>query len=108
MRTKRAIIILAAALAICGFAGLALAGEVFQGVTASFDAAANKLVLKNSEPDKNKVPKTTTEVTFDTSRAAIGLLPAVGDKMRVAYVQEGEKFMAVKIMNVTKQDLRKK
>jgi len=108
MRIKRAIIILAAAVALTGFAGLALAGEVFQGISISFDPAANKLVLKNSEPDKNKVPKTMTEVVFDTSTAKIGLVPAAGDKIRVAYEQKGDKFMALKVMNVTKQDLRKK
>ena len=108
MRFKRAIVILAAVMALTGFAGLALAGEVFQGVAVSFDPAANKLVLKNSEPDKNKVPKTMTEVTFDTSTAKIGLAPAAGDKIRVAYDQKGDKLMAVKVMNVTKQDLRKK
>ncbi len=108
MRFKRAIVSLAATAALTGFAGLALAGEVFQGTAISFDAGANKLVLKNSEPDKNKVPKTMTEVTFDTSTAKIGLAPAAGDKIRVAYDQKGDKLMAVKVMNVTKQDLRKK
>lgn len=108
MRCKRAVVILAAALALVGFAGLALAGEVFQGIAVSFDPAANKLVLKNTEPDKNKVPKTMTEVVFDTSIAKIGLVPAAGDKIRVAYDQKGDKLVAVKVMNVSKQDLRKK
>lgn len=108
MRFKRAIVSLAATAALTGFAGLALAGEVFQGVAVSFDAASNKLVLKNSEPDKNKVPKTMTEVAFDTSQSKVGLTPSAGDKIRVAYDQKGDKFMAVKVMNVSKQDLRKK
>lgn len=108
MRTKRAIIILAAAAVLIGLAGPALAGDVFQGVTVSFDPQAHRMVLQNSEPDQNKVPKTMAVVTFDTSKSTIGLAPTPGDKVRVAYEQQGDKFMAGKIMNVTKQDLRKK
>lgn len=108
MRKMRLITVLGAALVVLAFAATALAGEVFQGQAVSYDAAGNKLVLKNSEPDRNKVPKDQAQVTFDTSLAMVGLLPAPGDKIRVAYDQQGDKLMAVKVMNVTKQDLRKK
>ncbi|MFZ5584385.1 MAG: hypothetical protein ACOZHQ_00495 [Thermodesulfobacteriota bacterium] len=108
MRKMRVITVLGAALILAAFAATALAGEVFQGVAVSYDAATKKLVLKNTEPDRNKVPKDMAEVTFDTGQAKIGLLPTAGDKVRVAYDKQGDKLVALKIMNVTKQDLRKK
>ncbi|MFH1058472.1 MAG: hypothetical protein V1797_07315 [Pseudomonadota bacterium] len=108
MRKMRLITVLGAALVVMALAATALAGEVFQGVAASYDAATNKMVLKNTEPDRNKVPKDMAQVTFDTSQAKVGLLPAPGDKIRVAYGQKGDQFVALKVMNVTKQDLRKK
>lgn len=108
MRKMRVITVLGAALILAAFAATALAGEVFQGVAVSYDAAAKKLVLKNTEPDRNKVPKDMTEVAFDVSQAKIGLPPAAGDKVRVAYDKQGDKLVALKVMNVTKQDLRKK
>ena len=108
MRRTRLITVLGAALLLVAFVGVAVAGEVFQGVAISFDAGAKKLVLKNSEPERNKVPKEMAEVAFDTSQGLVGLAPAPGDKIRVAYEQQGDKFLALKVMNVTKQDLRKK
>ena len=37
----------------------------------------------------------------------MGLNPAPGDVIRVAYKVEGNSFLALKLMNVSKQDLSK-
>jgi len=107
-RVKITAIVVAACLLVALAAAGAFAGEVFQGVCKVYDEQKKVMTLANTEPDKNKVDKSQQEVTFDLSRAKVGLTPAAGDKMRVAYVQEGDKLMALKVMNVTKQDLRKK
>jgi hypothetical protein len=66
------------------------------------------MVLKNDEPDKNPVDKSLAEVTFDLAEAILGVRPTPGDKIRVGYVMSGNKFMAHKIQNVTKQNIFKK
>jgi hypothetical protein len=64
-------------------------------------------VLKNDEPNLNKVDKTLKQVTFDLSKGKLGASASPGDKMRVSYEVVDGKFVASKAMNVTKQDLRK-
>lgn len=110
MRKPKIFVTLLAALLLVAFSAVAAlaAGQVFQGIAVSYDAQAKVLVLKNNEAQKNKVDKALEQVTFDLSKAKVGIPPAPGDKIRVAYEQAGDKFMAVKVMNVTKQDLRKK
>ncbi len=100
--------LLAACLLLAFSAGAALAGgQVFQGTAVSFDAEKKILVLKNDEADKNKVDKNLKEVTFDLSKAKVGAPASPGDKMRVSYDVVGDKYVATKAMNVSKQDLRK-
>ncbi|MFH1034443.1 MAG: hypothetical protein V1806_08045 [Pseudomonadota bacterium] len=110
MRKQRILVsLLAACLLVAFSAVVALAeGQVFQGVAVSYDAQGKVMVLKNSEAQKNKVDKNLAEVTFDLSQAKVGIPPTPGDKIRVAYEMAGAKYMALKVMNVTKQDLRKK
>ena len=45
---------------------------------------------------------------FDVSDAKIGADPQPGDILRVAYNANGKAKKALKVMNVSKQDLRKK
>lgn len=109
MRKNRMLTILMAACLLVAFsAGAALAGgQVFQGSAVSYDDAKKILVLKNDEANLNKVDKNLKEVTFDLSKAKVGAPASPGDKMRVSYDMAGDKFVASKVMNVTKQDLRK-
>ncbi len=108
---KRMAVILSVALfGLALLAGVALAadGKVFQGTCVTFDEAKNSMVLKNDEADKNPVDKSLAEVTFDLSEATLGVRPTPGDKIRVGYVMANNKFMAHKVMNVTKQNIFKK
>ena len=45
---------------------------------------------------------------YNFSKAEIGVPAAVGDVLRIAFVVKGNEKMAVKVMNVSKQDLMKK
>ncbi len=45
---------------------------------------------------------------FDSSAAKIGIRPDPGDVLRIVYIFEGGSKKALKVMNVSKQDLRKK
>ncbi len=45
---------------------------------------------------------------YDVSAAKIGITPEPGDILRIAYTVEGDTRKAAKVMNVSKQDLRKK
>lgn len=82
--------------------------QVFQGTCVSYDAKVKRLILKNDEPKLNPVTKTVDRVTFEVARAKIGITPVPGDKIRVAFRLKGKAFVASKVMNVTRQDLRKK
>jgi hypothetical protein len=91
-------------IAVVGFfllaaGGYSWAGVVIQGKCVSYDKASKVLTLEN-EADK-------ANVTFDLSKAKIGLLPEPGDVIRVVFIKEGDKNMALKVMNVTKQSLKK-
>ncbi len=45
---------------------------------------------------------------YDFSKAEIGAPPAVGDILRIAFTAKGNERKAVKVMNVSRQDLMKK
>lgn len=87
------------------------AQDVAQGKCLSFDKAAKTLTLDEYDTNfskENPYGKSTgIETTFDLAGAKIGLEPEAGNILRIAYMNEGEKKAAVKVMNITKQDLKK-
>ena len=46
--------------------------------------------------------------TFDLRNSKVGIFPEPGDILRIAYNIVEDKKVALKVMNVSKQDLRKK
>ncbi|MCB2227063.1 MAG: hypothetical protein KQH53_10335 [Desulfarculaceae bacterium] len=111
MNAKR----IAALLALLLTASLLLSGclgdggkesQVYEGACLALDAGGKTLTLANSQPKLNPVKG--ASATFDISRAKVGLAPEKGNMIRVAYFAEGKKLVAIKVMNLTKQDLRKK
>ena len=80
--------------------------QVYQGVCISLDSEGKTLKLENTEPALNRIEG--THAVFDLTGARVGLTPEQGDTIRVAYVEREGLYQAVKVMNVTKQDLRKK
>jgi hypothetical protein len=79
--------------------------RVYQGVCLKYSPTDQILELKNSQPQLNPIPGETA--VFNLANAKVGLTPDPGDVIRVAYKAEGNSFLALKLMNVSKQDLRK-
>lgn len=92
------------------FAASALAGEVAQGKCLQY--ANGMLVIEEYDTNFTQEMKyghpTGIESSFDVSRAKVGIAPEAGDILRIAYTVDGSTKKAIKIMNVSKQDLRKK
>lgn len=92
------------------FATSALAADVVQGACVEFAGD----MIKIQEYDTNFGPEskygkpTGVQSEYDVSRAEIGMKPEPGDILRIAYKLGGEQRMALKVMNVSKQDLMKK
>ncbi|MEW5722252.1 MAG: hypothetical protein AB1896_04040 [Thermodesulfobacteriota bacterium] len=100
MRTIEKMAIAAALLfAIMTLGSAAWAGEVLQGTCLKFDQTAKTLTVQNEIDQK--------EFVFDVSGAKIGLEPEPGNVLRIAYRQVDGKNVAFKVMNITKQSLRK-
>jgi hypothetical protein len=79
--------------------------RVYQGVCVKYSASDQILELKNTQPQLNPIPGETA--VFNLASAKVGLTPDPGDVIRVAYKAEGNSLLALKLMNVSKQDLRK-
>ena len=99
-------------LAICLAGSPAVAAEVSQGKCVQFDEGAQKITIEAYDVHFSKQfpygqPTGSTEV-FDVSQAAIGIRPEPGDILRLAWVEKESGRSALKVMNVSKQDLRKK
>ncbi len=89
------------------------AAEVAQGKCLEYDQGKKELTIQEYNTEFSKeMPygKPTLGVSrFDVSNAKIGIIPQPGDILRVAYEKASGKLKkALKVMNVSKQDLRKK
>lgn len=112
MRRHSVLAALALALGVCFLAGQAHAFGVVEGKCLEYNKAQK--IIKIVEYDTNfskEAPyghDTGIESVYDVSQAKIGIPPEPGDILRIAFTVEGEKKTAAKVMNVSKQDLRKK
>jgi len=106
-------------------AGAALAAEVAQGRCIAYDTAARTITIEEYDINFSKEHpygvSTGTVSTYDVKDARIGLTPEPGDILRIAYEIHGDKRaslvayqsfgdrrVAVKVMNVSKQSLHGK
>lgn len=84
------------------------AAEVSQGRCIQFDAGQGIMVVEefdtNFTPEHRYGMATGIITTFDISRARMGMEPRPEDIVRTAYVVDGEKRIAVRVMNVTRQE----
>jgi hypothetical protein len=110
---KIALLCLAANVALVFVAAAVVgAADVSQGKCVAYEKEKNTITLEEydthfSKDNPHGQPTGQTSV-YNVSKAAIGLLPEPGDILRIAYQVQGSERMAFKVMNVTKQDLRKK
>ncbi|MEF2144302.1 MAG: hypothetical protein V3573_02550 [Desulfovibrionaceae bacterium] len=108
---KKIIASLAALLLIVAFAASAMAAEVAQGRCVSIDSQTlviEEYDLVRTVENKNYGNPTGIESTFDVTAAKIGIPPEPGDILRIAYDVKDNTKKALKVMNVSKQDLSKK
>lgn len=103
--------VLSLMLAVC-FAAPVMAANVSHGKCITNDAKAKTVTIEEydlTQTPENKYGKPTgKQSTFDLSEAMVGIAPQPGDILRIAWKEKGDKKMAIRVMNVTKQDLMKK
>lgn len=99
-------------LAIFSCVSLAVAAEVCQGKCVSYNKVENTITLEeyntNFTKDAPYGEPTGVTLTYNVATAMIGISPEPGDVLRIAYEVKGPERVALKVMNVSKQDLRKK
>lgn len=109
---KKSIFYFVSLILIFALGGYASADEVAQGKCISYDMEKKTLTLDEYDLNFSQEFKyghpTGKQAVYDLASAKIGILPAVGDILRIAYQIKGDQRIASKLMNVTKQDLTKK
>jgi len=97
--------------AIC-LAVPAFAADVTQGKCISYDKDKKIMVIQDYNTNFSKDHKfgqpTGKQSTYDLSGTLIGIPPNPGDIIRIAYDEKESQRHAIRIMNVTKQDIMKK
>jgi hypothetical protein len=106
------LISLAAIAAVLCCVSLALAAEVVQGKCVKVEKDGTLVTIEEYDTQFSKEhpygrPTGKTSV-FNFSKAEVGVPAAVGDILRIAFTVKGNEKVAVKVMNVSKQDLMKK
>lgn len=100
------------ALLIMAGLGAAFAADISQGKVLSYEKDKQILTIDEFNLDFTKEhwygTPTGKKVAFNMSKALVGVLPADGDVVRIAFKKEGDVNMVIRLMNVTKQDLMKK
>lgn len=85
---------------------------VIQGKCISFNRDNNMATVEEFNTDFSpQYPygqSTGKQVVFNISEAVIGITPVAGDIIRVAYQMKGSHRVALRIMNVSRQDIMKK
>ncbi|MEZ4526698.1 MAG: hypothetical protein R2941_12325 [Desulfobacterales bacterium] len=99
-------------LAVCLLSANLYAGEVAQGKCVEYNETARQITIEEYDTviskDNPYGKSTGNMLVFDCTTAKIGIKPAAGDVLRIAFEKQGETRKALKVMNVSKQDLRKK
>lgn len=94
------------------FASMATAAEVIQGMCVVVDKDKNIIAVEeydlNFDAEYPYGRSTGNVAQINVAEAKIGIDPEPGDILRVAYKVMGSDKIALKVMNVSKQDLRKK
>jgi hypothetical protein len=103
---------MAAVLLVLCLAAPTMADTVAQGKCISYDQDKKIIVIEDYDTNfskENKYGKPTgKQSTYNVANALIGATPTAGDILRIAYEEKGADRVAVRIMNVSKQDLMKK
>jgi len=91
---------------------LAYGAEVVQGKVLKIERDGALVTIEEYDLNFSKEHPygrpTGVSSVYDLSKATVGMPAQVGDVLRIAYEVKGKERMAVKVMNVSKQDLMKK
>ena len=109
---RHLLISLAAIAAVLCCVSLTLGAEVAQGKCVKIEKDGTLVTIEEYDTQFSKEnpygrPTGRTSV-YDLSKAEVGVPAAVGDILRIAFKVKGNERTAVKVMNVSKQDLMKK
>jgi hypothetical protein len=109
---RHLLISLVTLVAVLGCVSLCLGAEVAQGKCVKIEKDGTLVTIEEYDTQFSKEhpygrPTGKTSV-YNFSKAEIGVPAAVGDILRIAFTAKGSEKMAVKVMNVSKQDLMKK
>jgi ribosomal protein S17 len=111
MKSKVLYYVAAVLLVLC-LAAPTMAATVAQGKCVSYDQDKKIIVIEDYDTNfskENKYGKPTgKQSSYNVANALIGATPTAGDILRIAYEEKGADRVAVRIMNVSKQDLMKK
>jgi hypothetical protein len=106
------IFVVCSLIALFFMAGPVSAAEVSQGRCIQYDRDQGLITIEAFDTQFSDVSPygrpTGVEAAFDVSKAVIGIIPEPGDILRLAYDDQGDRKVALRVMNVSKQDLRKK
>jgi hypothetical protein len=93
------------------FASVTAAGEVAQGKCVGFDQKGMIITIEEYDLQFSKEhpygQPTGKQSSYKAADAQIGALPQQGDILRIAYSLKGNERVAHKVMNVSRQDLKK-
>jgi len=93
-------------------AGPAWAADVSQGKCIQYDEQQKVITIEEFDTQFSaQAPygrPTGIQSVYNVSKAMIGIAPEPGDILRLAYDVKGTENVALRVMNVSKQDLRKK
>ena len=90
------LLVICSAAAVCLTSACVDAPTVIQGAVVGNDEAAQTIVVRDERPPHDQVV-----IALAGSEVGADLHP--GDEVRVAYVAEGERLRAVRVMNLTRQ-----
>ena len=109
---KPIILIACCLIALAALAGPAAAADVSQGKCIQYDKQIGVITIEEFDTQFSaETPygrPTGVEADYDVSGAEIGITPEAGDILRLAYDVKGARKVALRVLNVSKQDLRKK
>lgn len=90
----------------------AIAADVTEGKCITYDSESKTITVEEYDTNFTKEsPRgnpTGIISTFNCNGATVGIIPEPGDILRIAHESKGGVKKALKVMNVTKQDLMKK
>lgn len=112
MKIKTVFMAVAAILILAAGAPMLDAAEVAQGKCLAYSAENKSIRIEefdiNFSHDAPYGNPTGIVSEYDLSRAKVGIFPENGDVVRIAFVIEDDTKVALKVMNVSKQDIRRK